>query len=394
MTGPAIATSAEQQEPRPHVLYAVTSPMTADLLLAGQLAHVRQAGFRVTLICSPGPELEEVARREGVDVVPIAIERGISPLRDLVSLVAIYRALRRLQPDLVHASTPKAGLLTLLAARLAGIRHRLYLVRGLRLETTRGPKRWLLAAMEHLARRSSTRLLAVSASVAKRYGELDGGGSAEPLVLANGSSNGVDAARFAAAARAVNGLRQELGLGQREAVIGFVGRVTRDKGISDLLEAFSQVSEKLPTTRLVLVGGHEEGDPISPESRARISSDPAIVAVGQVADSAPYYGLFDVLAFPSHREGFPNAPLEASAAGVPTVGFRVTGTVDAVRDGVTGRLVPFGDTTSFARALCDYLEDGALRKRHGQAARRRVIDLYKQETVWDANVVEFRRLLA
>ena len=372
---------------RPRLLYVVTHPMTARLLLRGQVEAMTARGFDVTVVTS---DVDEPA---GYDVERVPMAREIAPFRDLVSLLRLVRLMRRLRPQVVNASTPKAGLLGALAARLTGVPVRIYTLRGLRLETASGLRRRLLTATERISCACVQRVLCVSQSLRRRCLELELCPPSKLAVAASGSSNGIDVDRFARVAKETRDrLRAELNL-DRSPVIGFVGRLTRDKGIEDLRGVLERAERDLPDCRLLLIGGAEDGDPLPPATRRWIADHPRVLDLGAIDDPAPYYSLMNVLAFPSKREGLPNAPLEAAAAGVPTVGYRVTGTVDAVEDGVSGALVEAGDVDALAAAALAYLGDAELRERHGRAARERVARLYDRERVWAALGEEFEHLL-
>lgn len=377
---------------RPRLLYVVTSGLTARHLLRGHLAWMREHGFEVAVAAAPGADLEVAAERERVEALPVPIQREIAPAADLRALVSLTRTMRRWKPDLVNASTPKAGLLGMMAARLAGVPVRLYTVRGLRLETASDRTRRILEATERIAASSAHRVVAVSASLAEQVEAL--GLARDVRVLAGGSSNGVEAARFAVDPEKAASLRADLRIPIEAPVVGFVGRFTRDKGLPELVEAFGVVRQAHPEARLLLVGDYEAGDPVPEATRAAIERDPAVIRPGFVTETAPYYGLMDVLAFPSHREGFPNVPLEAAAAGVPVVGFRATGTSDAVADGETGRLVPLGDAPALAEALLGYLGDPALAAAHGAAGQQRAREDFAPERVWQALADEYHAMLA
>jgi glycosyltransferase involved in cell wall biosynthesis len=361
------------------------------------LAYLQRQGFDVALATSPGWELDEVSAIEKIKVFSVPMCREVSPWKDMRALAKLLGVIQSYRPDIINASTPKAGFLGMLAAKAANVPVRIYTLRGLRLETTRGIKRQLLIATEKLAAACAQRVVCVSESLRHACIDLRLAPSEKICVLGSGSSNGVDLSRFPAAEvieKARFQIRKDLDIPGRAPVVGFVGRFTRDKGIVELMEAFAQISEQFREVRLILLGDFEKGDGVPERWVRRIREDSRIVWPGFVQDTAPYYPAMDVFAFPSYREGFPNAPLEAGAAGIPVVGFKAVGTVDAVKHGLTGTLVPKGDTDALARAIRTYLADPELRRSHGAAGRERVEKFFRCETVWEAWVNEYQRLLA
>jgi len=356
---------------------------------------MRRAGFEVAIACAPGSDLDYVAQREEVEVFAVRMQREIAPWSDLRSLLELYRVMKRWRPDVVNSGTPKAGLLGGLAACLSRVPARIYVLRGLRLETVAGLQRLILLATERTAAACAHEVIAVSSGLAERFVELDLAPAEKVRVLGAGSSNGVPVDRFASPDPGeIEALRERLGLEEGCPVVGFVGRFTRDKGIVKLIGAYRRLHSRLPDARLLLVGDFEKGDPVPQETRRLIESDLAIHRTGFLADVAPAYALMDVLAFPSYREGFPNAPLEAAAAGIPVVGYRATGTVDAVLDGETGILVGAGDVGGLTEALLLYLRDPARRARDGLAGRQRAQEEFAPEMIWKALLREYDRLLA
>lgn len=381
--------------PCARLCYVVTSPMSTAFL-TGQLAYLRSKGYDVTLITSPGKELDSFQEREGVEVVRVPIERRIRLWSDFVSLVRLYRVFRSLRPQIVNAGTPKAGLLGMLAAWAARVPVRIYVLHGLRLETTRGLKRRILALTERIASAFSHRVICVSHSLADKYIQL---GLADPkkvVVLGAGSANGIDAEHFAPTAKRVAQvcrIRKDFGILPDEPVIGYVGRLARDKGIADLVQAFAGVSKSIPTAWLLLVGDFDKTDMPDDATVESISSHPRIIKTGFIEDVAPLLHTMNLMALPSLREGFPTVVLEAQAAGKPVVGYRATGIVDAIIDGVTGRLIPIGAVEQLSAALLEYIRNPNLAEAHGSRGQQRVRTEFATQRVWRALEGEYRKLL-
>ena len=371
----------------PKLAYVTTHAISAENLMNGQLTFLRERGFDITVIAAPSESLDVVRDREQVATIPIPIEREISPVADARTLVKLCGILRRLRPDIVNAGTPKAGLLGMLAAKLTGVPVRIYTLRGLRLETTTGFKERLLSTTERIAASCAHQVICVGESLRQEFLRRKLVAAEKTIVLRNGSSNGVRAERFQYSTEQfaqIEQLRTSLGIPVDAPVLGFVGRLTRDKGIVDLHEAFTHLLQEFPHLRLVLVGEPEQGDPVPSDVWQTMQTHPQILRTGAVKDPSLYYGMFDLFAFPSYREGFPNVPMEAAAAGVPVVGYSATGTLDAVVDGVTGTLVTAQDSTALAAAAAEYLRNSFLRHQHGEAGRRRVLTDFRREDIWQS----------
>ena len=379
------------------LLHVVSSPLAVRVMLAGQLRFLRESGFDVTVVSSPGKDLREVAVTDEVASAAVVIDRDIAPCRDLAALWRLWRLMRKLRPIIAHVGTPKAGLLGGLAAWLAGVPCRVYTLHGLRFETIAGPKRKLLILCEWVACALAHRVVCVSGSLRRRAIDLGLVGAEKAIVLASGSANGVDLSRFPptpARLALATGKRRELGIPDGAPVVGFVGRLTRDKGIVELAEAYSELKTSVPTLRLLLVGCFEQGDPLPRSVRRAIEEDSQIVCTSFVGDTSVHYHIMDVLALPSYREGFPTVALEAAAAEKPIVAAAVTGTLDAVVNGSTGVLVPAGNWRALAKALASLLEDGARAAAMGHAGRERVEKEFSSVLVWSALLGCYRELIS
>ncbi len=381
---------------RPVLVHITTVPETLDFL-AGQAAAMRSLGYEVHAIAAPGSRLDAFARRHGIRCHGVSMSRRMDPLGDLRALWRLWRTLRRLRPAIVHAHSPKGGLLGMIAAWAARVPARVYTLHGLPMATAIGWRRRVLRWSDRISCAMATRCLCVSPSLREAVAAEGICPAGRLEVLASGSIGGVDArGRFdptVVGPGARNSARRRLGIPESARVIGFVGRVARDKGIAELLHAWGILRRFVPDIHLLIVGPMEPNDPIPADTAEAIVNDDRVHLVGQIDDPAPYYSAIDVVALPSHREGLGQVLLEAAAMGRPAVASRVVGCVDAVLDGVTGTLVPAGDAKALAGALRAYLKDPALRLEHGAAARARVLRDFSPERVHEATAALYDRLL-
>lgn len=363
-----------------------------------QPEYMRARGIDLIIITSPGELLDLSADQEGVAAFPVQMHRRISPLHDLLALSRIGLILRSIRPHVVHAHTPKGGLLGMVAAWLCRVPIRIYHIRGLPYLTASGVKRHLLRWSEKVSCRLACQVLCVSNSI-RQIAIEDGLCPPDKIkVLASGSGQGVDAngrfnpARFSEQEK--QELRSQLGLPPEALVIGFVGRIVRDKGMVELAEAWRRLRERLPLAFLLLVGDYEDQDPVPQEVHDLFEKDPRVRKVGWIADDvAPYYAVMHLLVLPSYREGFPNTPLEAASMELPVVATDIPGTRDAVENGKTGILVPPYDAEALAEAIRRYLDDPELRRAHGKAGRQRVLQHFRREMLWQALYDEYMSLL-
>lgn len=377
---------------RPGLVFVVSSSLAVGYL-QGQLQYFQHQGFDVNVLSPKERKGEwEVLRPEGIRFIEVSMEEQIAPLRDLASLWRLWRTMRALRPAVSNVGTPKAGLLGGAAAWLNRVPCRFYTLHGLRFETTKGLKQRILICAERLACRFAHRVLCVSQSVREKAIATGITSREQTVVLGSGSCNGVDASRFAATPemkRRAAELRCQLGISLSAPVVAFVGRLTRDKGIPELMEAFIRLGNQFPELRLLLVGCFQDKDPLPVDTRRCVETHPRVIFAGGVRDTATYYAIADVVVLPSHREGLPTVVLEAYAAGKPVVGASATGIVNIVVDGENGLLFPVGDVQALAEALARLITDKALASKLGSAGQQRVKREFQQERIWEALYREY-----
>jgi glycosyltransferase involved in cell wall biosynthesis len=357
--------------------------------------YLADRGFQLHVIAPPEQPLWDFCQREQCVPHAVPVSRSIAPLQDAISVGQLWRTLRRIRPAIVESHQTKAGLVGMLAAWAARVPVRVYTNHGAAFASATGWKRALLKAADRLSCRLASRVHCVSRSV--RQLMIDEGCCAEEKirVLGNGSC-GIDAEeRFNTHRLAGNRrqIRASLGIPPDAPVLGFVARIAREKGVDDLAQAWRLLRERFPDLHLLMVGAPELRDPVGAETMAFLRSDPRIHLTGEVADMPAHYCAMDVLTLPSHREGMGMSLLEGASMELPVVASNIPGIVDAVADGATGTLVPARDAAALAVAVGRYLDQPALRRRHGLAGRQRVRQNFQRELVWNATCHEYVALL-
>jgi glycosyltransferase involved in cell wall biosynthesis len=360
--------------------------------LKAQIAATVAAGHQVTLVCSDGPEVERLREVVGVTVVLITIPRTISPLRDLLAFFKLFMFFLRNDFDVVHSTTPKAGLLSMSAAWFARIPIRLHTFTGQPWVELRGLKRQIVKRADWVTAHLSTMNYADSRSQQSLL-------IAERVVVASnirtlgaGSLAGIDLERFSPAKWRTESMvvRRELGVSENWKVVVFVGRLTRDKGVVELVNAFEQLREQGIQCKLLLVGPLEQHiDPLPAKTLDVVHSNCDIHHVGYVAQPEKYLAVADVLCLPSYREGFGTVILEAAAMSVPTVATDIVGIRDAVIAGATGLLVPPKNAPALVEALRTLLGDDGLRKDMGRAAQQRCIQEFDAQQMHALIIAEY-----
>lgn len=358
------------------IVLGVTDPISLRLM-RGHPTHLRNRGWDVHV--ATGPHASPI---EGATLHTIAMRRDPSFLRDLVALVHWIRLLGQVRPGVVMVGTPKAGLLGSWAAWVVRVPRRIYLMRGLRLETAHGLLWTVLWLTERLACAFATDVVCVSPSLASRAAALRLAPASRLRVLGSGSSNGVDTREFVVPTPSQrSSSRRQLDIQPDSRVIGFVGRIHADKGIDTLVDAVGRLGLGQPVT-LLLVGGVENSDLLARVRSALELSDIGAVILPHTDQIQQAYWAMDVLCLPSLREGFPNVVLEAAASGVPSIVSDATGCCDSVVEGRTGWRFSVGEAASLAEALYTALSDPGRLLRAGLAAREWVVQEFGRDLVW------------
>ncbi|WP_452603019.1 glycosyltransferase family 4 protein [Pontimicrobium sp. MEBiC06410] len=372
-----------------------TVPLSLNKLLEGQLKFMT-LHFSVTAISSNKEELEKVGNKEGVNTYCIELTRKITPFKDLVSVYRLYRYLRSEKPSIVHTHTPKAGIVGMLASYLAKTPNRFHTVAGLPLMEAQGFKKKLLIFIEKLTYKFATRVYPNSFGLESYILDYKLVSQNKLKVIANGSSNGINISYFSP--QSINevqtkNLKENLNLNSKDFIFIFVGRVVKDKGIEELVSAFSQLCKKYKDIKLLLVGSYEKKlDPINLASENTINTNNQIIHVGYKEDVRPFFTIAKVLVFPSYREGFPNVVMQAGAMALPSIVSNINGCNEIIKNNYNGLIVPPKDTNSLLKKMEYFINNPKVVDEMATNCRENIIAKYSHKMIWKKLLEEYKTI--
>ncbi|WP_255547671.1 glycosyltransferase family 4 protein [Mucilaginibacter sp. dw_454] len=355
---------------------------------------MHEHNFDVHMISSEDEQLPLIAQREASSYTAINMKRTISPLNDVVSLIKLIKAFKRLRPGIVHTHTPKAGLLGMLAARITNVPVRLHTVAGLPLMETSGLKRKILELTEKLTYYCASQVYPNSQNLEKFILKNNFCKPDKLKVIGKGSSNGINTNYFKATADIIeqaNRLKEEFLIAEDNFTFIFIGRLVKDKGIEELIRAFSNLNQKYPHIRLLLVGPFEpERDPLSKECLEEIENNPAIINAGFKNDVRPYLQLSSALVFPSYREGFPNVPMQAGCFDLPSIVTNINGCNEIIENEINGLIIPTKSVKVLLNAMERFINDKPLYEMLKGNARKIIVERYEQTHFWSLLLQEYQ----
>lgn len=337
--------------------------------------------YEIVAVSSPGKDLDIIAKRENVRTIAVCMQRHISVLKDFVSLTKLIYIFYREKPVMVHSMTPKAGLLSMVAARITRVPVRVHTFTGLVFPTSTGLKQRLLMLTDSITCRCASNIIAEGLGV--RNDLINYNITKKQIrVLGYGNVRGIDLKHYNRTPNVMKeaeNIRRDLGIYDSSFTFIFVGRLVRDKGIDELVDAFCILNELYNDIHLILVGEEEkELDPISDSVRHKIASVKNIHAVGRKEDVRPWYAASNALVFPSHREGFPNVVIEAGAMGLPSIVTDINGSREIIKDGVNGIIIEPQNVKALHNAMKAFLENKDLTERLASRARELIATRFEQ----------------
>ncbi|WP_286761110.1 glycosyltransferase family 4 protein [Salegentibacter sp. UBA1130] len=372
-----------------------TIPLSLEKLLEGQLTYMNQY-YEVTAVAAEKERLEKYGEKNKVNTFWVEMTRAITPIQDLRAVWKLYKFFKKEKPEIVHTHTPKAGIVGMLAATLAGVPLRLHTVAGLPLMETTGTKRKILDQVEKFTYKLATKVYPNSRGL-KDIILKEGFAIENKLkVLGKGSSNGIDTwyfDPFQFDATQKKNKRESLGIPQDDFIFIFIGRLVSEKGINELVEAFNRLQRENENISLLLVGPFEkELDPLKEETFKTIQKHEKIFTTGYQEDVRPYLAVSNALTFPSYREGFPNVVMQAGAMNLPAIVSNINGCNEIIVEGINGVIIAVKDTSALITAMKLFVENKNYTERLSSNARDEICKYYEREEFWQILLKEYKSL--
>lgn len=364
------------------VLHVVNISFVLPYYFGDQFDYFQKKEIEFHIACSPSEHLNQYAEQKKFKPFPIPITRRINLVRDLISLIGLIIYIKKNKVDIVVGHTPKGGLLGMFAAYLSGIKNRIYFRHGIMYETSKGLKRWLLKTIEKFTGLLATKVVCVSPSVLQISNQCNLSHPSKNIILGKGTCNGIDVIKFHRDNHQIlnSELSEKLNL-KGNYIVGYVGRLVKDKGIVELINAWKIVIKNNQNARLLLVGPFEDNDQLPSETLEIINCEPSIIHIGLVENTKVCYQLMDLFILPSYREGFPTVVLEASSMELPVITTMATGCRDVIIPNQTGIFTTINAEDIASKINC-YVEDRDIGRTHGSNGRTFVMDNFTQEDVW------------
>jgi len=369
------------------------------LLLMNQLLSLQEAGYDITAVCSADPNMLNIINIEhiesvGIRVIPVTMKRTIRPMTDLYSLWTLYNLFLKEQFTIVHTHNPKPGLLGQLAAKMAKVPIIVNTVHGFYFhDNMKKMLRRFYITLERIAATCSDLILSqnsedIKTAISEKI---------SPPEKIKYLGNGINLTQFNPSRfsnKALKPKKEELQISNDEKVVGFVGRSVREKGILELYEAFSLVKKRIPNIKLLIVGriDMDKRDAVPKDIVKEFGIAKDTIFTGQVKDPAMYVALMDVFVLPSHREGFPRTPMEASAMGKPIIVTDIRGCREVIENGRNGLMVPVNDAKSLSKAIYELLTNEGKARKMCEEGRKIALEKFDERLVFERIRNEYSQL--
>ncbi len=364
------------------ILRVTTKPIALKILFKDQLRFINKF-HDVIAISNPGKELKEVKKQEGVRTISLKMTRYISPIKDLVSLINMISILNKEKPDVVHSHTPKAGFISMVASALCGIPNRFHTVGGLPLMESHGLKKIILLFIEWLTYKCATRIFPNSYGLKKFILKNINVSKNKISVIGSGSTNGINTKYFNKNNKIYKTsiqIKKKFGLKNIFSFI-FIGRIVKDKGIDELIEAFNKLNHKYKNTKLILIGWEENLDPISATAKKIIYFKKSIINLGYKKDVRPFLLASNCLVLPSYREGFPNVVLQAGSMNIPSIVSNINGCNEIIQNNFNGLYIKPKNSQSLYLAMEKILINKHLYKSLVKRTRKNIVKNFRQDII-------------